>query len=413
MKYVSNANHSSAHACLRIPSQTRLRRLLLPALAFLNTKVSKHRQRCGRHWLVFSGQFFADIILNDNIVTPLKNNNYLVFFLKARLLAILDRPGLSFIETDVKILRKYFDVDILYRTNYARIRSLIKDAIRRLSYNRPDIVYFWFIVPWDTAPIVFFSRLIGTKSVLVTGGYDIANIPEINFGLMRESSARRWTRFALRWSNLVLPFSEFSKTEVLRLIRIEHIQVLYPGVNIEVFQPSRRVKQNLAITVGTVGHRIRNKGLDIFAACSKLVPEVDFVIIGRVEDIEVGQYLKSLGGDNLHLTDGRVSLGELVSWYQTARIYVQVSWYEGFGLAIAEAMACGCIPVVTKAGSIPEVVGSFGYFATVNDPTSTTKAIRAALMSTKQEEVRNRVVENFTIERREDELRVALERLLS
>ena len=334
-------------------------------------------------------------------------------FLKLRILAILDRPGLSFIEADIKILEKYFELDIFYRTDYPRFRYLILDVIKQLIYRRPDIIYFWFIIPWDTAPIVFLSKLIGIKSVLVTGGYDIANIPEIDFGLMREPRARSWTRFALKWADLVLPFSEFSKSEILRLIPLNHIQVLYPGVNTQTFQPSHSVKQNLAVTVGTISHRIKNKGLDVFAKCSKLMPEVDFVIIGQIEDAEVGCYLKSLGGDNLYLTNERVPLAELVSWYQKAKIYVQISWYEGFGLAIAEAMACGCIPVVTNAGSIPEVVDDFGHFATINDPESTAEAIHSALMSTKQQEVRRWIVENYPLERRETELINALEKLHS
>lgn len=331
--------------------------------------------------------------------------------MKLRILAILDRPGLSFIDADIKILEKYFEIIIFYRTDYTRFRYLILDVIKQLFYKPPNIIYFWFIVPWDTAPIVFLSKLIGIKSVLITGGYDIANIPEIDFGLMREPRARSWTRFALKWADLVLPFSEFSKSEVLRLIQIKHAQVLYPGVNTQIFQPSHSVKQNLAITVGTVGHRIKNKGLDVFAKCSKLVPEMDFIIIGQIEDAEVGHYLKSLGGDNLHFTNERVPLEELVDWYQRAKIYVQISWYEGFGLAIAEAMACGCIPVVTNAGSIPEVVGDFGHFATINDPNSTVQAIHSALMSTKQEEVQHRIAENYTLERRETELINALKKL--
>jgi hypothetical protein len=59
---------------------------------------------------------------------------------------------------------------------------------------------------------------------------------------------------------------------------------------------------------------------------------------------------------------GFVSDEELFSLYARASVYVQASMHEGFGLSVAEAMSAGCIPVVTRAGSLPEVVGDVGGF---------------------------------------------------
>ena len=42
-------------------------------------------------------------------------------------------------------------------------------------------------------------------------------------------------------------------------------------------------------------------------------------------------------------------------------VYAQLSFHEGFGCTVAEAMLCKCIPIVTMMGSLPEVVGEFGY----------------------------------------------------
>ncbi len=47
---------------------------------------------------------------------------------------------------------------------------------------------------------------------------------------------------------------------------------------------------------------------------------------------------------------GEVSDAELASLYRGARCLVYASLYEGFGIPVAEALACGC-PVVTSAGS--------------------------------------------------------------
>jgi glycosyltransferase involved in cell wall biosynthesis len=49
---------------------------------------------------------------------------------------------------------------------------------------------------------------------------------------------------------------------------------------------------------------------------------------------------------------------ELRQHYRSSQYYFQLSYFEGFGVALAEAMACGCIPVVSTACSLPETSGA-------------------------------------------------------
>ena len=57
---------------------------------------------------------------------------------------------------------------------------------------------------------------------------------------------------------------------------------------------------------------------------------------------------------------GRLAPGELVRAYQGATAFAYPSLYEGFGLPVLEAMACGVPCVTADTSSLPEVVGDAG-----------------------------------------------------
>ena len=64
-------------------------------------------------------------------------------------------------------------------------------------------------------------------------------------------------------------------------------------------------------------------------------------------------------------------------------------------------MSCGCVPVVTRKYSLPEVVGDTGFYVPYNDPKATAEAIRKALKSNKGAKARERVKKYFSLEARE------------
>ena len=64
---------------------------------------------------------------------------------------------------------------------------------------------------------------------------------------------------------------------------------------------------------------------------------------------------------------GWLSDEELQDLYRRASVYVQASRHEGFGLAVAEAMLAGCVPVVMNVTAMPEVVGDAGVLIDSQD----------------------------------------------
>ena len=77
--------------------------------------------------------------------------------------------------------------------------------------------------------------------------------------------------------------------------------------------------------------------------------------------------LRNRGGHNVELT-GWLSDEDLLDAYRRAAVYVQASRHEGFGLAVAEAMLAGCVPVVMNVTAMPEVVGDAGVLIESQDP---------------------------------------------
>ena len=77
-----------------------------------------------------------------------------------------------------------------------------------------------------------------------------------------------------------------------------------------------------------------------------------------------------------------------------------------------EAMACGCVPVVTERGALPEVVGDTGYYVPYGSAVAAAEAIEKALSSKRWLEARKRVEVKFGLKRREENLSSLLRSLI-
>src|ERR671933_384909 len=113
------------------------------------------------------------------------------------------------------------------------------------------------------------------------------------------------------------------------------------------------------MTAGNVARiSLERKAYPTFVRAAALAPDVSFLLVGAWLDDAVDE-LRRGAPSNVTFT-GRVPREELVERFRSASVYVQASRHEGFGLALAEAMLAGCIPVVTSVGALPEVVGDAG-----------------------------------------------------
>jgi glycosyltransferase involved in cell wall biosynthesis len=264
-----------------------------------------------------------------------------------------------------------------------------------------DVVYSWW-ANLNSVFTVLFSAVLRKKSIVVVGGYEVAYVPEIHYGTLLSIKGRVEVKFIMRHASKILAVSESSKKEILRFVKPKTLKLVYNGIDVEKFKPLN-TKENLVITVGGISHvAIKKKRFDVFVEASKNLAVGQFVLIGIFLDGSI-QQLKSKAASNVKFT-GYVPEETLLQYYQKAKVYCQLSTQESFGVALAEAMACGCVPVVTRKYSLPEIVGDTGFYVPYNNPEVTADAIRQALASKKGLKARARIEKCFSLKAREKKL---------
>ncbi len=101
------------------------------------------------------------------------------------------------------------------------------------------------------------------------------------------------------------------------------------------------------------------------------------------EDIApLEQSARELGIADRLVMPGYVSDSQLASLYQRASVFFFPSHYEGFGLPVLEAMACGTPVVTSDTSSLPQVAGSYAYYCSPDDVRDMADALHRALTDT-------------------------------
>ncbi len=314
-----------------------------------------------------------------------------------RVLFVYPFPA-TFIQRDMDVLQTFCEVRGLLFDRRSQYPTLLKSILSA------DIIYCWFALPFAAVAAIV-ARAIGRKVIVVAGGWDVARVPEIGYGRLLTKRGLAIARVSLGAPDLVLAFSESSKTTIREVAPKSPVRLAYLGVDGELFHPAE--KENLVVTVAQVTREnILRKGLRTLVDAAKEIPEARFVIVGKHVDDAIDE-LRAVGSGNVRFL-GEVSDRDLREILGRARVYVQASYTEGFGVALAEAMASGCVPVVTRKGAMPEVVGDTGLYVEYGDPHELANAIREGLRSPLGARARARILDRFTIARRLDALRNAV-----
>lgn len=314
----------------------------------------------------------------------------------------------TFCMNDEKILSTQYDVDPLHISGVGR-KMLIRlpfSIFNRL--RKADLVYIWF-GSTPAAIAVFMAKVLGKPSVIVAGGYDVANDPNLHYGLLNKRFLRYVPIFAFNHCDRVLAVSEFTKKEALQIIRDPNkIEVVPNGIDLSLFRVINKEGRNAIITVGNVNERTWVvKGFNNFIEVVKKAPDQHFILVGKVDRGIIKEV-----PENLELVGYRTG-EDLVAILNRSKFYLQLSYRESFGVAVIESMACGCVPVVTNRGGLPEAVGDVGLTVEFGRWDRVIEAVRETYDGLMGVKARERVVQLYGIKTREKKVLKEIGSLLS
>jgi len=317
----------------------------------------------------------------------------------------------SFVQNDISILQRKHKLKII-DANLGRGGSaalaLIKLELKILfSLLGSDILFFWFADYYSFIPSVV-ARLLRKRVYVVAGGFDVTYIPEVKSGA--RVRPLRWflVRNTHRFANHVFPVSNYAQ-HLLDTNSKHHAPstVIYNAVNISRFPFSDAPREKRALTVTQLDIVLDYllKGIDVFINTARAMPDVEFDLIGiRGPALEFA-YTQSKDLKNLTIVQGPVKFDTLLKYYQTASAYCQLSMDETFGVATAEAMSCGCIPVVSDVPSLEEVSGGREYIVNRKNIDEVASAIHNSFSADRIERKKcSDYVKKFDIEKRAEKL---------
>jgi glycosyltransferase involved in cell wall biosynthesis len=237
-----------------------------------------------------------------------------------------------------------------------------------------------------------------TSSILTVHDLSFLRKPECFVPGFSEYLEGAVTRAVSRAAH-ILADSESTRRDVIELLKVppEQVTVVYPGVEAR-FRPIRdrevrrqvRSKYNLperfVLGVGTIQPRKNFATLveafaGLLAAHEDSVSDWHLVLAGERGWMyeETFDAVERWGlGNSVHYL-GYVDDPDLPAIYSLATAFAFPTLYEGFGLPVLEAMACGTPVVTADNSSLPEVVGDGGLLVEASDAHQLTASLSRVL----------------------------------
>lgn len=252
--------------------------------------------------------------------------------------------------------------------------------------HRPDMLH----------SLAFVSPVLSACPTIVT-------VYDLSFRLMSERFAQRpaqrlylslFTAHSCRRARRVIAISESTKADLVRLFHLaaDQVDVACPGVGpafrpwpeseVEAFRLRRGLPEKFILYLGTLEPR-KNLAclIHAFAGLRSSGSELKLMLAGAKGWLydNLFQLVQDLNLSDSVFFPGYVPADDLAGWYNAAAVFAYPSSYEGFGMPVLEALACGRPVVTSNVSSLPEAGGTVALSVAPNDIEALTAALAQAL----------------------------------
>jgi glycosyltransferase involved in cell wall biosynthesis len=324
----------------------------------------------------------------------------------ARIAFLMDLPrnsgaGRYAIELQKRIT-KPLEIDYLYFDYEQRAlildgeverRTLAKTYSPLLGDNK---VWFWLRLKKHIPEYDLYHFITPNLSFLVANGkkslvtcHDIAPL-----FIPTSFWEKRWRRYlysGLKRADALIADSASTRRDLCRAYGLseEKIPVIPLGVDRSIYHPLDRETCRKVLRLPSERKIVLNVALESWrknipgliratAVLKETYPDILLIRVGKANNNTL-ELIKSLDlTDNIRYVNAN-SEEDLVRLYNAADVFAFPSFYEGFGLPVLEAMACGTPVVASNRTSIPEIVGDTGILVDPEDISALTKGIEQVL----------------------------------
>lgn len=311
-----------------------------------------------------------------------------------------------------------------YRQDIEALRALGHEVVVCNRYRdipfRFDVMYVWW---WTYALVpVLIARMLGCPS-LVTGVY---NFRFENKSHGADYFARPWyqrllIRLATKLTDANLFVSEREFKEVPVYFKLKRCYYFPCAVGEEYFAANQTSapRDGLLNIAWSGTENLKRKGVWDILDAMKLLKErgvaVSLTLAGKRGDgySELQRRIAELGLEGCVQAVGEITPQEKLKLFGNAKLYLQPSYFEGFGLATAEAMAAGCCVITCDVGEVRNVVADGGFYVQPGRPAELADAVQSLLADQSAIDILNvkaaqRLKECFSFSRKAATLRTAL-----
>jgi glycosyltransferase involved in cell wall biosynthesis len=309
------------------------------------------------------------------------------------------------------------DIDILHALGFT-----VTTATRwhDIPWNA-DLYFVWW---WTRASLPLLKARVRRRPVLITGTFDYRwPVPGLDY--YGRPEWQRWLlRCALHQANANIFVSQVEYNEVTRNLGAYNPHYIPHTIDTQLYTPTGNQRDMTVLTVAWMqkGNAERKCVPEIIRSIPLVLqqhPTAHFIVAGEQGSAysDLWALVQHLGVEHAVEFPGVISKERKIELMQRCGVYLQPSIYEGFGLAVLEAMSCGAAVVSSPVGAVPEVVDNAGVLVDGRSPEAIATAVSrlledSALRQALGQRARERVQSLFRLERRQEALGRVIANLL-